>query len=381
MTENIFDITATTLYGLEDLLAEELAALGAQSLHQQRRLVTFTGNRDLLYRANLWSRLAIRVLMPVHKFVARDESILYREVQKIDWSGYLRARGTLAVDAVVHNSSFTHSLYVAQLTKDAIVDQFRNATGIRPSVDLDDPDVRVHLHINENRATLSLDSSGDSLHKRGYRLKTNTVPVNEVLAAGIIRHSGWDGKSSFSGPMCGSGTFVIEAAMMAIRRAPGYARKFGFMRWLDYDENLFRKLHAEALAGEMSHAPCPIVGSDVNKKSVQIARENVQNAGLAHVVRIERRALEDESPPPPPGVMIVNPPYGVRQEEENLAARYKMIGDVLKQKYQGYIACVFTGNREAAKHIGLRPSRRIELYNGPIDCRLLRFEIYAGSRK
>ncbi len=379
---NTFPLSATTLFGLEEILAEELRSLGAKNIRVQRRFVEFSGDQYIMYKANLWCRTAIRILKPIASFAIHKEKDLYNEIKKIRWDQYITTKSTIAIDSFVRNSIFTHSLYVSQLTKDAIIDQMRDKSGSRPGVDLKDPDLRLNLHIQHNNVVLSLDSSGDSLHKRGYRIQTNTVPLNEVLAAGILYLTGWDRNSSFIDPMCGSGTFLIEAAMMALGRIPGYYRsKFGFMRWLDFDSGLYRNIQDEAVKAEKDALAFPIEGSDVNKKTFQIACRNVQNAAMEDFIQIHHKAFEEQTPPPAPGVMVMNPPYGERQEANQLLEKYKMIGDVLKSMYEGYTAYILTGNLQEAKHIGLRTSFRKELFNGPIECRLLKFELYSGSRR
>jgi putative N6-adenine-specific DNA methylase len=379
---NTFPLSATTLFGLEEILAEELRSLGAKNIRVQRRFVEFSGDQYIMYKANLWCRTAIRILKPIANFAIHKEKDLYNEIKKIRWDQYITTKSTIAIDSFVRNSIFTHSLYVSQLTKDAIIDQMRDKSGSRPGVDLKDPDLRLNLHIQHNNVVLSLDSSGDSLHKRGYRIQTNTVPLNEVLAAGILYLTGWDRNSSFIDPMCGSGTFLIEAAMMALGRIPGYYRsKFGFMRWLDFDAGLYRNIQDEAVKAEKDALAFPIEGSDVNKKTFQIACRNVQNAAMEDFIQIHHKAFEEQTPPPAPGVMVMNPPYGERQEVNQLPEKYKMIGDVLKSMYEGYTAYILTGNLQEAKHIGLKTSFRKELFNGAIDCRLLKYDMYAGSKR
>ena len=369
-------MVAKTLTGLEPVLAEELRGLGAEEIHRFNRLVAFQGDRRLLYKANLCCRTAIRILVRLKKFNVRDERHLYDKIKQVDWSSYLDKDGTLAIDPVVTNSTFTHSLYVAQLAKDAIVDQFRERTGVRPSVDLENPDLRLNLHMNQNITTVYLDSSGDSLHKRGYRAQTGVAPVNEVLAAGIIRLSRWDGKSPFVDGMCGSGTFAIEAALLAQHIAPGvYRKELGFERWKDYDPALYREVFSEADEKEIRALPFPIIGSDKDPKTAQVAQQNVRNAGLEGTVKIECKAFEQQTPPPAPGVLVINPPYGERIEVRKIHALYRMIGDTLRTKYAGYTAYVLSGNLDTVGSIGLRPSREITLFNGPIECRLMEYRL------
>ncbi|GAB3538461.1 THUMP domain-containing protein [Pontibacter brevis] len=378
-----FNITVTTLAGLEEVLAEELRALDMEYIKVGTRAVTCSGNLRQLYEVNLWCRTAIRVLKPFRNFKARDEKDLYAQVQKVDWSQYLDLDQTFAISAAVSHSTFDHSLYVAQLTKDAIVDQFRKATGRRPSVDVEQPDVRFNLHMHENMVTLSMDSSGDSLHRRGYRLQTNVAPLNEVLAAGIIKLTGWDGRSPFIDPMCGSGTFLIEAAMMAQNIAPGLYRRdaYGFESWKDYDASLFEMVWKTAEAKASFDPKAKIIGYDIDPDYVQAAQNNIDNAGLENVIRVEEADFFQTHALEEPGVVVMNPPYNERIISDDINHLYKSIGDTLKNNYQGYDAFVFTGNLEAAKNVGLRASRRIPLYNGPIDCRLLKYELYRGSRR
>lgn len=382
---NQFKIIATTQFGLEEILATELRQLGAQNIIMATRAVEFTGDKRLLYEANLWCRTAIRILVPFADFYARDEEELYQRVSKIRWQEYLTLEQTFAINAVVSKSTFEHSLFLAQLTKDAIVDRFRRETGERPSVDVARPDVRFNLHMHENKVTLARDASGDSLHRRGYRLQTNVAPLNEVLAAGIILLTGWDKKSPFVDLMCGSGTLLIEAALLAYNIAPGLYRNgsFGFTQWPDFDKKLFDKVVQEAEAKRIPEAEIEIIGSDMDKNFIEAARTNITHANLEDEIRVRARDIREATAPEEKGVVVLNPPYGERlgTEEASLNDLYKTIGDSLKTNFSGYDAYIFTGNSDAAKHIGLRTSRRIPLYNGPIECRLLKYELYRGSKK
>lgn len=374
---------ATTLFGLEPTLAQELELLGAQNINIGSRAVEFVGDKRLLYAANLWCRTAIRILKPFRTFKARDERDLYRQVSKVNWSDFIQADQTFAIQSVVNQSTFEHSLFVSQLTKDAIVDQFRERTGQRPSVDVERPDVRLNLHMHDNFVTLALDASGDSLHRRGYRLQTNIAPLSEVLAAGIILLTGWDKKSPLLDPMCGSGTFLTEAALIAHNIAPGLYRRnyFGFINWPDFDETLYQQVITQAEESQLPDAEVDIVGSDIDKEYIEAARKNITHAGLEDYIRLRVRDMKETEGIGEKGVVLVNPPYGERINPENLNQLYKQIGDTFKTNFAGYDAFVFTGNQEAAKHIGLKTSRRIPLYNGPIECRLLKYELYRGSRR
>ena len=333
-----------------------------------------------MYRANIWLRTAIRILRPIHAFDAEDEKSLYAGIQEIDWSTHLDAAGSLAIDPVIHNSFLTHSLYAAQLAKDAIVDQFRERRGTRPSVDLKKPDLRINLHLNDNRATIYLDSSGDSLHKRGYRMLSGEAPLNEVLAAGILQLTDWDRRSPLADFMCGSGTLPIEAALLARNIAPGTIRqKFGYMRWPDFDAALHAELMAKAKRAALPRLEFPIVGSDLDPQAIAAVRDNARRAGVQKDVQFDVAHYEAARPPAPRSTLVTNPPYDERMKVSQAAAVYRRIGDALKRAWSGCTAFVFTGNAEAAKSFGLRPSKKIRLNNGPIHCQLMRFEIFAAT--
>jgi putative N6-adenine-specific DNA methylase len=377
-----FRMIAKTLFGLEEILAGELAALGAGSVRPMNRSVEFYGDKKLMYRANVWCRTATRILMPIVDFRVADEKELYNKVLRIEWRKYLKLNQTFVIDAVVSRSAFDNSLYVAQKTKDAVADHFRRKIGKRPSVDLKNPDIRINIFISGNECTIALDSSGEPLFKRGYRSKTGEAPLNEVLAAGIVLHSGWDRNSPYVDAMCGSGTIVIEAAMLARNIAPGLSRgKYGFMNWPDFDRDVFRKIIREARNKIKPTLDFGMVGSDKDPKQVRDAATNAKSAGVGRDIMFKQSRFEDLIPPAPPGVLIINPPYGERMSIDNIRTFYQSIGDTLKRNFSGYDAFIFTGNLSEAKFLGLRTCRRIKLYNGPIECRLLKFEMYHGSRK
>ncbi len=379
---NKFKLLAKTTFGFEDLLSEEVTSFGATNIEKLTRAVLFDGDLETMYKVNLWSRVSLRVLKPVKTFPAGSEQQLYDEVKKIDWSEYLTVDETLAVDGVVSNSVLNHSLYVALKTKDAIVDQFREKSGRRPSVDTSRPKVRINVHISKDVATVSLDSSGDSLHKRGYRVQTGEAPVNETLAAGMVMLSGWDRKSPLIDFMCGSGTILIEAGLMAKNIAPGIFRnEFGFERWNDFDSALWEKIRDDAKAGELDKIDFPITGIEKSSHTLKTAKENTVNARLADSIRLHAMPFEEYTPDVHNGTVIINPPYGGRITDDDLFSLYKSIGDQLKKKYKGFTAWVLTANKEAAKNIGLKPSRKVELYNGSLECRFLKFELYEGSKK
>jgi putative N6-adenine-specific DNA methylase len=373
---------AKTLTSLEDLLVDELKALGIEELSKGIRAVEFTATREQVYKANLWCRTAIRILKNIVTFPVTDEQSLYDGLQKIEWDQYLSANDTLAVDSVLYNSNFQHSLFISQKAKDAIVDQFRKKYNVRPSVDLERPTLRVHVFISRNECTVSLDTSGSSLHKRGYRNYGNEAPLNEVLAAGMILLSGWNGKTSFVDFMCGSGTLLIEAGLIAKNIAPGlYRDEFGFERWKDHDSVLWGGLLEQARNSILPELDIHISGCDISERNTKIAWDNVDNARLSEEVDIYKMSFEDFAVPKGGGTLVTNPPYGERMTPENIEELYKKIGDKLKKDFAGYTACILTANMEAAKHIGLRPSRRIPLLNSQLECRFLKFEMYEGSKK
>ncbi len=373
---------ATTLFGLEEVLAKELVELGASEVTPLRRAVEFSGDKSVMYRANLLCRTAIRILKPIKTFRTSDEDELYKRIGSINWARFMEVDQTLAVDAVVSSSKMTDSRFIALKAKDAIVDQFRDRTGKRPSVSRDNPDISINLHLRKDLMTVSLNSSGEPLHRRGYRTDAGEAPINEVLAAGMVLASEWDGTSPFVDPMCGSGTIVIEAAMIAAKMAPGLKRKkFGFENFKDFAAGQYEKTRSEAAGLQKDSLPFEILGSDINKADLEIARANAERAGVDKLVRLETKDVSDQVPPSDPGVAILNPPYGERMKPEDINALYTMIGDNLKQKYEGYDAWILTSNVKAAKHIGLRASRKISLYNGALECRFLKYAMYRGSKK
>jgi putative N6-adenine-specific DNA methylase len=368
---------ATCGRGIEPVLADELRTLGADRVEPGRGGVHFAGHGALLYRANLWLRTAVRVLYPVLEADVTSPDELYEAVRSVDWSRYLTPEHTLAVDCNVRDSHLTHSKYAALRTKDAICDQFLERCGRRPSVDVDEPMVGLNLHVYRDHAVLSLDSSGESLHKRGYRPIQTRAPLNEALAAALVLLTGYRGERPFADPLCGSGTLPIEAAWIALRRPPGLTRKrFGFQGWMDYDVQLWTALRDEARRGVGRALPAPILASDVRGDAVSFAIKNARAAGIGHLLRFEKRDVRDFQPPPgPPGVIVCNPPYGERiGEEKELRGLYRLLGEVFSQRCAGWTAYVFTGNPRLAAAIGLAPASETPLYNGKIPCRLLKFE-------
>lgn len=379
--QNNFKMVAKTLFGMEDLLANELKQLGAQEVEKGVRNVSFVGDKGFMYKSNMALRTAIKILKPIKTFRIRNEEDLYNQVYKLQWEDYLKPTGSLAVDATVHSQVFTHSKFIALKTKDAIVDRFREKTGERPNVDLRFPDLKINVHIDRHTCTISLDTSGESLHKRGYKIDTNIAPINEVLAAGLIMLSGWDGQSDFMDPMCGSGTILIEAAMIACNIPPNLMRKeFAFERWQDWDVDLFEKIE-ESLLKKTRDFHHKIIGYDKAPSAVRKAKANVSNAHLDEFITITHEDFfKTEKEGEEKLHMVFNPPYGERLEID-FDAFYKDIGDTLKQGYPNTEAWFITSNMEALKQVGLRPSRKIKVFNAKLESRLLKYEIYAGSKK
>jgi putative N6-adenine-specific DNA methylase len=375
-TVNLERFFATCARGLEPVLAGELRTLGAAGVTPGRGGVHFTGDKALLYTANLWLRTAIRVLQPILEAAVTSPEELYEAVQTVDWQRYLTPEHTLAVDCNVRDSRITHSKYAALKTKDAICDQFVSRVGSRPSVDVEQPMVGLNLHIHRDRAVLSLDSSGDSLHKRGYRPIQTRAPLNETLAAALVLLSGWNGDTAFVDPLCGSGTLCIEAGWIALQRPPGLTRRhFGFMGWMDFDIALWTELRDQARRNVRKELAAPIIGSDARRDAISSARSNARAAGIGHLLRFEVKDVREFQPPPGcPGTILCNPPYGERLgEEREWQSLYRTLGEVFA-RCPGWKAFVFTGNANLARHIGLPVATSLSLFNGKIPCRLLGFE-------
>jgi putative N6-adenine-specific DNA methylase len=363
--------------GAEEIAAAELGALGITGAEVGRGGVAFTADRAGLYRANLWLRTASRVLVQLSVFPCMSPEELYGGVHAIDWTGLITPDMTLAVDCSLRDSSLTHSGFVALKTKDAVVDRIREACGSRPNVDTASPDVRINVHLHRNVCTVSLDSSGDPLDRRGYRLERNEAPLRETLAAAVVALTGWDGSTPLADPMCGSGTIPIEAALLAGRVAPGLQRAFGFQRWLDYDSRLWERLLREADSGIRKLPLGLITGLDQDSHALKLAARNAAKAGFEGQLHFFHAALDAFQPEGDKGVVIINPPYGKRLGDvDELRELYCQIGDIMKKRCRGWTGYVLTGNLELAKYIGLKASRRFVLFNGAIECRLLRYELY-----
>jgi len=378
---NNFKMVAKTMFGFEEILAKELRNLGAVNVLEGVRMVSFEGDTGFMYKANLCLRTAIKILKPIHSFYVKDETDLYKKIYAMDWSKYLNPEITFAIDATVNSENFTHSLYVSQKTKDAIVDKFRNTVGKRPNVDIKFPELRINIHIQMNQCNVSLDTSGRSLHQSGYRTATNIAPINEVLAAGLLLLSGWDGQSHFLDPMCGSGTFLTEAAMIACNIPANINRKeFAFEKWQDFDSELYEKI-VESSLNKTREFHYKITGYDKAPSAVQKAIDNVENANLSEYISVERKNFfESEKFTENHLHIVFNPPYGERLNIE-MEEFYGNIGDTLKQNYPGTDAWFITSNLEALKFVGLRPSRKIKVFNSHLESRLVKYVMYKGSKK
>lgn len=380
-----FEMVAKTFAGLENVLAEELRGLGAQDVQPGKRMVSFSGNLETLYRANFCCRTALRILKPFYKFTANDPDELYERIKEYDWSQLMKVTDTFAIDSVVNSDEFTHSRFVTYRVKDGIVDWFQDRLGAgkRPGVRLDGADILINVHIAGNEVTLSLDSSGESLHKRGYRVAQTEAPINEVLAAGIILMTGWRGDKPFVDPMCGSGTFLCEAALIAGNINPGIFRHgFAFEKWPDFNRELFEEIYNDD-SGERE-ITCPIIGADISPKAVAITKENLKGAGVARYVTVEKRALSQWEEAPAggvPGVLVTNPPYGERISAPDMDALYESIGNRLKNVFKGYHAWIIGYKSEYFDKIGLAASERIPLYNGALECQLREYVIFEGNKR
>jgi len=378
--EQTFELIAKTFMGLEPVLAKELTALGANDVQIGRRMVSFTGDKELMYRANFQLHTAIKILKPIHHFKARSADDVYEEIKKLDWTTYLGDDRTFAVDSVVFSEEFRHSKFVSYKVKDAIVDQLRERTGKRPNISVANPDLRLHIHIAEDQCTLCLDSSGESLHRRGYRQESVEAPINEVLAAGIILMTGWQGDTDFIDPMCGSGTFLVEAALIARNMAPGLFRKeYAFEKWPDFDAELFDNIYNDdSQEREFKHH---IYGYDIDFKAVNTARMNVKAAGLSDCISVEQQDFKDFQQPREKAIIVTNPPYGERISTPNLLETYRMIGERLKHQFMGGDAWIITYREECFEQIGLKPSIKIPLYNGSLECELRKYQMFDGKMK
>lgn len=379
-----FEMVAKTLKGLEDVLADELRALGALNVSPGCRMVSFEGDLAMLYRANLCCRTALSILRPIYKFIAHDPEGLYDMVKEYDWGSILSLGKTFSIDTTVHSNEFTHSRFVTYRVKDGIVDWFKDRFGAdkRPGVRLNEADVMLNVHIDGSRVTISLNSSGESLHKRGWRVATTEAPINEVLAAGIILKSGWRGDAPLVDPMCGSGTFLVEAALIAAGIKPGSFRKsWPFVLWKDWDPELFDSVLNEGPAPK--EPAYKIYGADVSPRAVDIAEQNILAAGVDEMVSLRVRSIRQWEEAPAdgvPGVLVTNPPYGERINPDDLESLYRLLGTKLKKVFLGYHAWVISSNEECLARIGLTPSVSEDMQNGGLDCKLREYVTFEGTK-
>lgn len=381
LKSNEFRMVAKTMFGLEDILAKELEDLGAKNIEKLKRAVSFDGDMILLYKANYLCRTAISILKPIYTFEANNEKELYDNVYTYKWEKLINSDGTLSIEPVVNSTIFTHSLYASQKTKDAICDRLRKMFSQRPTMTRENPDIILNLHIYENKVTISLDSTGESLHKRNYRVATGPAPINEIVAAGLIKLSGWDRESNFFDPMCGSGTILIEAAMYAYNIPAQYYRKnFAFTKWPEFSMPEWKRIREDA-DKEICDFDYEIWGSDISGQAIKIAQENIDNAKLHKDISLFRNAIEDQNPPEGKTLIITNPPYGERLDVDDIFDLYALIGTTFKNKYAGSTAWLITSDFDALKYVGLRPTRRIVVFNSNLECKFCKYEMYEGSKK
>jgi putative N6-adenine-specific DNA methylase len=372
---------AKTLYGLEEVLADELKNIGAADIVEANRAVIFNGDKQLLYRVNYLARTAMSVLMQIAEFNIRSADDLYRNALKIEWERYLDVDGTFSVVPVVNSGLFNHTGFAGLKLKDAIADHFRRKIGKRPSVDTENPGLVINLHISHDHATVSLDSSGSPLFKRGYRTEQSSAPLNEVLAAGLILLAGWDGSVPLLDPMCGSGTIPVEAGMIACHVPPGkFRQSFGFMKWKDFDIDLFEKIKTGS-DSMITYSDVKIAGRDISVPEVEKARMNIDKAGLTGVVTVDSADFAVADSPFGHGCIFMNPPYGQRLNPEDIDSLYNMIGNSLKHNYPGFTAFIITSYPEAVKKIGLKASEKRILFNAALKCTFLKYDLYQGSKK
>ena len=376
-----FKMTATTLAGLEPVLFKELVDLGAGKPEQLVRAVQFSGDLGFLYKANLCLRTALRIIVPIKYAKVPNESALYSQIYRLSWEELIPTGATIAVRSVVNSDTFNHSLYVSQKVKDAICDRLRHKYDWRPSVDTKNPDIAISIHIRNNDLNIGIDSSGRSLHKRGYRVDKGTAPINEVLAAGMVQLTGWDKKMTLYDPMAGSGTIATEAALYALNIPPGLLHEdFSFMKWPKFDEDLYAKIH-EACVNRISDESPRIFASDASPNAVRKTKKNLTEAKLADVVKCMTKDFFNTEKPAEQGILIMNPPYGERMAKEETADLYSRIGDHLKAAYSGWDCYLITSEMSALKSVGLRTSKRTTLFNGSLECRFVKYEMYRGSLK
>lgn len=387
-----FSMLAKTFKGLEEVLAQELIALGANEVQLERRAVSFRGDKALLYRANLCLRTALRILVPIASFKAKDTDALYNQLKKINWSAYMQSSTTFAIDATVYSETFRNSRFVTYRVKDAIADYWLEKENQRPSVSTREPDLLINIHIGNEQVTVSLDSSGESLHKRGYRVATTEAPISEVLAAGMLLMAGWNGQSDLYDPMCGSGTFLIEAALIARNIAPGVFRSaYAFEKWPDFDADLWSDIYNDdSHERDFTHK---IYGSDASFYAIQQATKNIKAAGVQKDVELKQIRMEEikwsndaingqmVNDKMVNALVMLNPPYGERlHSNKEMEDLYTAIGSTLKHQFAGATAWIISSNAAAMKCIGLKPSKKYHLLNGELDCQFNKYDLFAGKR-
>jgi putative N6-adenine-specific DNA methylase len=376
-----FEMKVTTFFGLEEVLARELQQLGGKDVQVFKRGASVTGDLGFLYKLNLCLHSALKVLIPVTKFEANSEKELYENIKKIHWEKFISFTDSIMIESVLNSEIFTHSLYVSQKVKDGIADRFRETAGKRPDVDLIHPSFKLYVHIYKNEVNVHLDSSGEPLYKRGYRSDIGIAPMKEVLAAGLVKLSGWESHQLLIDGMCGSGTIAIEAALWANNIPPGYYRQdYTFMKWKNFDEKLYDTIY-ESVIGKIKESKVEIIANELDDNMFKKVQKNVRNAKVDDVVKCNHQSFFDLKVERKAGVIILNPPYNERMPVSETEKLYKEIGDKLKKDFQNYVAWIITSSPEGLKNIGLRPSRKIQVYNGQLDCRFLKYELYEGTKK
>ena len=378
MDNNKFKLIAKTFQGVEEELATEISQLGGEEITIGKRMVSFVGDKELMYRANFFCRTALRILKPIYTFEANDTDELYSKIKEYDWSSIMTSKSTFTIDSVVNSDEFRNSRFVTYRVKDAIVDYFTDRGKDRPSVRLTNPDLYINIHISHNECTISLDSSGESLHKRGYRVAQTEAPINEVLAAAMLLKAGWDGSSDFVDPMCGSGTILIEAAMIATNTAPGlYRQGYAFEKWNDFDADLLQEIYNDDSAErEFTNK---IFGADINPQVIEVARQNIKGAGMERYITLETRSIQRWEEAPQNCLVVTNPPYGERLKPRDLEEIYASLGEKLKHIFTGCSAWIISSSREGFDKIGLKPSQKIKMMNGSLECEFREYQIFGGT--
>ena len=379
--KEIFQMSAKTFYGFEDTLCKELKTIDAIDIFKSNRIVHFKGNKEIMYKANICLRTALKILLPIAKKKVSNYESLYKFSFDFEWEKYFDKDSSFYINSVCFGKDFTHSLYVSQKVKDGIVDRFRKSNGSRPTVNKYNPDIHFDVHIDKNFCTFSLNSSGKNLNQRGYRKKTTEAPLNEVLAAGLILLSNWNKKDDFLDPMCGGGTFLFEACMIAKNIPPNlYRKNFAFKKWNDWDQDLFINI-SKSLTKKIEDTNTNILGFEKSKNTFKKLNYNIKNSNLSDFISVSNIDFFDSEKGSKENLhVLINPPYGVRIGKE-LNKIYSLIGYTLKQKYHNTNSWIISSNFEAIKRIGLKPSKKFKIYNGKLESKFLKYEIYEGSKK